>query len=129
MEKSFFEKKYFYGATWRDGNKVRGVEKYENEIREDRKKHEQDEKRERDEKYKQELKAQALREMKYAMLVLGKDFKKNKRLAHMNNDRWEIYKAREYVASENREGHECYNAVDGEKLWINRERWKLLRNK
>lgn len=129
MEKDFFEKKYFYGETWNGGNRIHGIEKYENEIREDRKKREQDEKRERYEKYKQELKAQALRDMKYLMLVYGKDFKKNKRLARMNSDRWEIYKAREYVANENREGHECYNAVEGEKLWINRERWKLLRNK
>lgn len=99
-------------------------EKNEREEREER------EKREREE---YERNVQELRERR--MLELRKEFEyikkiygvkdENRKLARMNSDEWEIYKARKYVANENRKGHECYNAVEGKKLWINRETWKL----
>ena len=92
------------------------------------------EKREKRERVEYERNIQELREKR--MLELKKEFEyikkiygvkdTNRKLACMNSDEWEIYKAREYVANENRKGHECYNAVEGKKLWINREAWRNM---
>ena len=92
------------------------------------------EKREKRERVEYERNIQELREKR--MLELKKEFEyikkiygvkdTNRKLARMNSDEWEIYKAREYVANENRKGHECYNAVEGKKLWINRETWRNM---
>ena len=92
------------------------------------------EKREKRERVEYERNVQELREKR--MLELKKEFEyikkiygvkdTNRKLARMNSDEWEIYKAREYVANENRKGHECYNAVEGKKLWINREAWRNM---
>ncbi len=64
------------------------------------------------------------KEFAYMEFVYGVKMR-NRKLARMNSDEWEIYKARKYVTNENRKGHECYNAVEGKKLWINREAWRM----
>ena len=91
------------------------------------------EEREKQEREEYERNIRELREKR--MLELKKEFEyinkiygvkdTNRKLARMNSDEWEIYKARKYVANENRKGHECYNAVEGKKLWINREAWRM----
>lgn len=100
-------------------------EKNEREEREEREKRKEREDHEWCERHKQ-YKIDALKkEFAYLNFVYGTNMK-NKKLARMNSDEWEIYKARKYVANENRNGHECYNAVEGKKLWINREAWKNM---
>lgn len=97
-------------------------EKCEEEEREKREEYELNEWREKCEAYKiNELK----KEFVYMNMVYGTRMEYRK-IARMNRDNYEIYKAREYVANENYNGHECYNGVEGKKLWINRERWKNM---
>lgn len=97
-------------------------EKYE---REEREKQEQEE-REWLEKKKEEKRLYLKKQFEYLQKVYGvKNI--NLKLAKMNSDEYEIYKARKYVRKENLNGHKCYNGIEGKKLWINREQWKLRR--
>ena len=99
-------------------------EKNEREEREECEEREKREEREWYEKRKQYQINELKKEFAYMEFVYGVKMR-NRKLARMNSDEWEIYKARKYVVNENRKGHECYNAVEGKKLWINREAWKL----
>lgn len=99
-------------------------EKNEREEREEREKRKEREDREWYEKCKQYQINELKKEFAYMEFVYGTKMR-NRKLARMNSDEWEIYKARKYVANENRKGHECYNAVEGKKLWINREAWRM----
>ena len=100
-------------------------EKNEREEREGREKRKEREDREWYEKRKQYQINELKKEFAYMEFVYGAKMR-NRKLARMNSDEWEIYKARKYVANENRKGHECYNAVEGKKLWINREAWRMI---
>ena len=100
-------------------------EKNEREEREEREKREEREDREWYEKRKQHQINELKKEFAYMEFVYGVKMR-NRKLARMNSDEWEIYKARKYVTNENRKGHECYNAVEGKKLWINREAWRNI---
>ena len=100
-------------------------EKNEREEREEYEKRKERENREWCEKRKQYQINELKKEFAYMEFVYGVKMK-NRKLAHMNSDEWEIYKARKYVANENRKGHECYNGIEGKKLWINRETWKNI---
>ena len=95
-------------------------------IREKNEREEREKREEREwyEKRKQYQINELKKEFAYMEFVYGVKMK-NRKLAHMNSDEWEIYKARKYVANENSKGHECYNAVEGKKLWINREAWRM----
>lgn len=125
MRKNNFEKKYFYGVTWGDGNRIRGIEKYKNEIRERYEKDEKDKQREKDRQREERKRNEIRKVFEYEARIYGRKGI-NRKLSKMDSDEWEKYKAREYVRNENRNGHECYNGVKGDKLWVNRERWKML---
>ena len=99
-------------------------EKNERDERDEREKREEREEREWYEKRKQYQINELKKEFAYMEFVYGVKMR-NRKLARMNSDEWEIYKARKYVTNENRKGHECYNAVEGKKLWINREAWRM----
>ena len=125
MRKNNFNKKYFYGKTNGIKNPISGIEKYKNEIREKRERYEKDKQREKNEQREERKRNEIRKVFEYEAKIYGR-MGINRRLSKMDSDEWEKYKAREYVRKENRNGHECYNGVKGEKLWINRERWKLL---
>lgn len=101
-----------------------------------REKNEREEREEREKREREEYERNVCELRERRMLELRKEFEyinkiygvkdTNRKLARMNSDEWEIYKARKYVANENRKGHECYNAVEGKKLWINREAWRMI---
>lgn len=103
-------------------------EKYEKREREEREKREEYETREWLEKKKEEKRLYLKKQFEYLQKVYGvKNI--NLKLAKMNSDEWEIYKAKRYVAKENMNGHKCYNGINGKKLWVNKETWKLQHNK
>lgn len=103
-------------------------EKYEREEREEREKREEEEKREWCERQKQYKTNVLVKQFLYIEKVYGKN-DINRKLARMNRDEYEIYKARKYVRNENANGHECYNGIEGKKLWINRETWKNMHDR
>lgn len=124
MRKNNFEKKYFYGDTAAAQNKIRGIENYENEIREIRERYEKEKDREWYEKRKQYQMNKIKKIFEYTQKVYGTNGL-NRKLSRMSKDDYEKYKAMEYVRKENLNGHECYNGINGEKLWINKEQWKI----
>ena len=103
-------------------------EKYEREEKAQREKEKEDKQKEWELKRDEYQREQTIKELKYLQRVYGANMK-NLKLSKKNPDQWEIYKAREYVKKENNNGHECYNAVEGRKLWINREKWKMMHNR
>lgn len=128
MEKSEnnFQKKFYFGNTWDAKNEIRGLDNYKmkKKIENEKRKQYETEKwiEQRDQYKKNELQKQ----LKYINFVYGKNLK-NKKLANKTSDEWEIYKARQYVYKENLNGHECYNAVEGKKLWVNHETWTRIK--
>lgn len=99
-------------------------ERYEREEREKRERKE----KEWLEKKKEEKRLYLKKQFEYLQKVYGKK-NMNLKLSKMNSDEWEIYKAKRYVAKENMNGHKCYNGINGKKLWVNKETWKLQHNK
>lgn len=94
-------------------------ERYEREEREKREQEDREWRKRREEQSANEI----AKQFQYLEKIYGKKLL-NKKLSRMNNDQYEIYKARKYVREENLNGHECYNGIEGKKLWINREAWK-----
>lgn len=106
-------------------------EEYERYEREEYEKRER-EKREEDEKYIRAAREYRTKKLREQFLYLNKMYGANdinKKLARKNKDELELYKARKYVANENANGHECYNGIEGKKLWINREMWKNMHDR
>lgn len=101
-------------------------EKYEQYERDEKEKREKYELQKWNEKCKEYKINELKKQFAYMNKVYGVHMEYRK-IARMNKDDYEIYKAREYVRKENMNGHECYNGIEGKKLWINREQWKNMR--